>query len=75
MLVIDLHALEAIDLLHFVDQMLLEILWSADLKDLVRHNRTLGKLLTLFHKVAFEDNDVFGEQDQVFFLGSSIGIL
>jgi hypothetical protein len=55
--------------------MLLQVLWSANFKDFVRNNRTLGQLLALFHKVTLEDNDVFGKRDQMFFLGTSIGIL
>jgi len=74
-LIVDFHALEPIHLLHFVHQMFLQILRSAHLEDFVRNNRAFRKLLAFLHKIAFEDNDVFGERDQVLFLGSGIRIL
>ena len=57
-LVVNLDALEAVDFLHFVDEVLLQILRSADLEDLVRHDRTFGQLLALLHEVALERDDV-----------------
>ena len=74
-LVIDLHALQPIYLLHFVDQMFLQILRSADFEDFVRNNRTFGKLLTFLHEIALEDDNVFSERNQMLFLGPSLGIL
>ena len=58
-LVVNFHALEAINFLHFVHQMLLQILRSADLENFVRHDRTFGQLLAFLHEVALEDDDVF----------------
>ena len=60
-LVVNLHALQAINFLHFVDQVLLQILRSADLENFVRNNRTFGQLLAFLHEVALEDDDVFGQ--------------
>ena len=55
--------------------MFLQFLRTADFQDLVRHDRTLGELLTLFHEIALEHNDVFGERDQMLFFSSGLGIL
>src|SRR5579884_2821764 len=72
--VVNLDALEAIDLLHFVDQMFLQFLRAADLQDFVRHDGAFGQLLAFLHVIAFEHDDVFGERDEVFFLGAGLGI-
>ena len=40
----------------------------------MRHDRTFSELLALFHIVAFEHDDVLRERDQMFFLGSGLGI-
>ena len=61
-LVVNLHTLEAINFLHFVDQMLLQILRSADLENFVRHDGTFGELLAFLHEVALENDDVFGQR-------------
>src|SRR6266568_4682858 len=73
-LVVDLYALQAIDLLHFVDQMLLQFLWTADFQNLVRHDWALSELLAFLHEIAFENDDVLGERDQMLFLGSCLGV-
>ncbi len=75
MLVVDLHALEAVDFLHFVDQVLLQVLRSADLENFMRDNRTFGELLALLHEVALEDDDVLVERDEVLLLRAGLGIL
>jgi hypothetical protein len=74
-LVVDLHTLQPIYLLYFVDQVLLQILRSADFEDFMRYYRAFGKLLTLLHEIALKHNDVFGKRDQVFLLGSGVGVL
>ena len=48
-LVVDLDALEAIDLLHFVDEVLLQLLRAEDLEDFVRHDGAFGELVALLH--------------------------
>ena len=73
-LVVNLHALEAINFLHFVDQVLLQILRSADLEDFVRNDRTFGELLALLHEVALEDDDVLVQRDEMLFLGAGLGV-
>ena len=62
-LVVDLDALEAVNFLHFVDEVLLQILRSADLEDFVRDDRTFGELLALLHEVALEDDDVLASAE------------
>ena len=64
-LVVNLDALEAVNFLHFVDQVLLQVLRSADLEDFVRNDRTFGELLALLHEVALEDDDVLGQRDEM----------
>ena len=51
-LVVDLHALQAVDLLHFVEQILLHRARSLDPQDVVRIDRTLGETVTGAHAVA-----------------------
>ena len=63
-LVVNLHALEAINFLHFVDQVLLERLRPEDLEDFVRDDGTFGELLALLHDVALEDDDVLAQRDR-----------
>ena len=57
-LVVDLHALEAVNFLHFVDQVLLQRLRPEDIEDVVRRHRAFGELLALVHDVALVDDDV-----------------
>ena len=51
-LVVDLHALEAVNLLHFVEQILLHRARSLDPQNVVRIDRTLGETVTGAHAVA-----------------------
>ena len=57
-LVVDLDALETVNFLHFVHEVLLQVLRSADLENLVRHDWAFGQLLAFLHEVALEDDDV-----------------
>src|SRR5258706_9092780 len=69
-LVVDRHTLEAIDLLHFVDQVLLQLLRSANIEDFMRIDRAFGQLLSFSDVVAFEDDDVLADRDEMFLLSS-----
>ena len=64
-LVVDLDALETVDLLHFVDEVLFEFLRTRDLEDLLRDDRAFGELLALLHAVALEHDDLLAHRDQV----------
>ena len=57
-LVVDGHALETINFLHFADEVFLQFLRSADLEDFVRIHRAFGELLAFLDHVALEDDDV-----------------
>ncbi len=74
MLVVDLDALQAVDFLHFVDEVLLQLLRSADLEDFVRHDRAFGELLALLHEVALEDDDVLVERDEMFLFRAGLRV-
>ena len=54
-------ALEAIDLLHFVDQVLLQFLRAADVENFVRIDRAFGQLLAFLDEVALEHDDVLAD--------------
>ena len=73
-LVVNFDPLQAIDFLHFVDQVLLQILRSADLEDFVGHDWTFRQLRALFHEVAFKNNDVLGQRNKVLFFAASFRI-
>src|SRR4030095_11154462 len=73
-LVIDLHALESIDLLHFIHQVLLQLLWTAHFENLVWHNGTFGQLLAFLHVIAFKHNDVLRERNEMFFLSPGVRV-
>ena len=68
MLVVDCHALEPVNLLYFVHQMVLQCLRTANFKYLVWINRTLGQLLTLLQHVTLENNHMFADRDEMLFL-------
>ena len=51
-LVVDLHALQAVDLLHFVEQVLLHRARALDPQNVVRIDRTLGEAVAGAHAVA-----------------------
>src|SRR5207245_1317446 len=52
--------------------MLLEFLRAANIQNLVRIDRTFGKLLAFFHIIAFEDNNVFADRNEVLFFNSGL---
>ena len=72
MLVGDFHALEAVNLLHFVDQVLLQRLRPEDIEDVVRRHGTVGELLAFLHEIALEDDDVLGERDEMLLFGAGL---
>ena len=74
MLVIDLDALKTVDLLDFVEQVLLKLLGSADIEDLMRDDGTFSELLALLHEVTLEGDDMLGERNEVLFFGSGLRI-
>ena len=41
----------------------------------MRNNRPFGKLLAFLHKIAFKNNDVLGERNEMFFLGTDLRVL
>src|SRR6266487_2890056 len=55
--------------------MFLQVLRSADFEDFMRNNRSFGELLTFLHEISFEDDDMFRERDEMFFLGPSVRVL
>ena len=65
-LVVDRHALQAINFLHFVDQVLLQFLRAADVENFVRVNRAFGQLLAFLHEIALEDDDVLADRNEMF---------
>ena len=54
--------------------MFLQFLRTADFQNLMRDDRTFGELLTFFHEVALEYNDVLRERDQMLFLRSRLRV-
>ena len=62
-------------LLHFVDEIFLQVLRSADLQHFVRDDRAFRELLPLLHHVALVDNEVLGKRDEVFLFRAGVGVL
>src|SRR5947207_2603680 len=73
--VVDGDALEAIDLLHLVDEVLLQFLRTADVEYLVRHDRAFGQLLAFLHIIALENDNVLADGNEVFLLHAGLGVL
>ena len=63
MLVVDRHTLQAINFLHFIDEMLLQFLRTADVQNFMRIDRAFSQLLAFLHVVALEDDDVFADAE------------
>src|SRR5208282_3111384 len=74
-LVVDGDALEAIDLLYFADEVLLQFLRAANVEDFVRVNWAFGQLLAFFDEIALEDDDVLANGDEVFLLRLRLRVL
>ena len=64
-LVVDAHALESVDLLHLVDQVLRERLLAEDREDVVRVRAAVHERLAGLHEVALVHADVLALGDQV----------
>ena len=64
-LVVDLHALQAIDLLHFVEQILLHRARSLDPQNVVRIDRTFGQTVAGAHAVALVHAQVLARRHLV----------
>ena len=65
-LVINRHALEAINFLHFIDEVFLKFLRTAHVEDFMRIDRPFSELLAFLDVIAFEDDDVLADRDEVF---------
>src|SRR5947208_581781 len=58
-LVVNLHTLQPIYLLHFIDEVLLQILRSADLEDFMGNDGSFSKLQPLLYEIALKHDNVF----------------
>ncbi len=58
--------LEAIDFLDLVHEIPLEFADAADFEDLLGNHEAVGELLTFQHHIAFLDDQVFCQRDEVF---------
>ena len=74
-LVVDLDALAAVDVLDFADEVLLHGLLAGDAEDVVGHQRPVDQGLARPHEVAGVDAEVLAVGDEVFALdaGSRCG--
>ena len=75
MLVIDCHALQPINFLHFIDQMFLEFLRSANIQNLMRIDGTFGQLLAFADVIALKDDYVFADRNQMLFFRAGLLVL
>src|ERR1700686_3842040 len=64
-LVVDLHALQAVNLLHFVEQILLNRARSLDAENVVRIHRTFGEAVARSHPVTGVHPEVLAGRDLV----------
>ena len=62
-LIVNGDALQPIDFLDLVDEVLLQFLRAADIEDLVRVNRAFGELLAFLDVIALEDDDVLADAE------------
>ena len=73
-LIVDFHAIEAIDLLDLVHQILLDLTGPLDPQNIVRIDRSFGKPLSGHHPIAGVHSEVLSIRDQVLpFLPDSVG--
>ena len=73
MLVVDLHTLQTIHLLDFVDDVLLHLLRTLDVQDVHRGQGAFGQRRTGFHEVVLLSQNLFGRRDEIG-LGTFAGI-
>ena len=64
-LVIDVHALEAVDLLHLVHEVLLQFAHAANFENFVRDHDAISQLLAFDHMVARLDDQVLGMRNEM----------
>src|SRR5262249_5284762 len=64
-LVVDVHTLEAVDLLHLVHHVLLQLAHAANLQDLLWDHKTICELLALHHAISALHDQVLGVRDEV----------
>ena len=64
-LVVDAHALQAVDLLNFVDQVLLDLVGAHDGEDVVGANRAFRELFARVDEIAGVDQHVLAVADHV----------
>ena len=55
--------------------MLLQFLRTADIENLMRHDRAFRQLLALLHVIAFENNNVLADRNEVFLFDTGLGVL
>ena len=65
MLVVDLHTLEAVHFLHFVDEVLLEAFLAADIQNFFRRNGAFRKLVAHVDVVVFMNDHVLVHRHQM----------
>src|SRR5690554_1128052 len=75
MLIIDVYALETIDLLDFIHQIALELLLAKDPQDVMRITRTVHQSVTCPDELTLLNVDVNSTRQQVLGLSFSIGTL
>jgi hypothetical protein len=64
-LVVDLHALEPIDLLDLVDEIVGQFLDALDRQDVVRRRIAFDDVVALFDRIAVLEMDVLALRDQI----------
>ena len=64
-LVVDLHALQTIDVLDFLDQIGRQFLHALDAQDVVRRGIAFDDVIALLHIIAFAHADVLALGDQI----------
>ena len=65
-LVVDFHALQAVDVLHFVNQILRQRRDAQHVQNVVRHRVAFHQQVAFFDKVAFANRNVPAFRDQIF---------
>ena len=67
-LVVDVHALQTVDFLNFVHQVLLQFVFAEHVQDVVRIARSIHQRIARAHALAFLNVDVHTARDRVFAL-------